>query len=259
MLRRERTSFPHRNGQSADCTRAAGGSCVQAELSSSMRNPLSLAFVGASLVCRTFLAHALPSKQCMQQVDRAMKSERMACSDAVCGPLHDASLRIPFSERLSSQCRGLMDRYRPSQDAHAARLLRRHGHRMSKCAADAGSFGSASANNPVVVQTDNVPPFMMCTIPKNGCTNFRKLLRVLMLYPQALPRGATAQMWPAHVATYPTLWQYKHAAAPFTDRYPAFILGRHPCASRARRVRACFKICTVAACTWWCPRHECPL
>ena len=161
-----------------------------------------------------------------------MKTERMACSDTVCGPLREASLRIPFSERLSPECQTVMRAYQPKgPDAAAARLLRRKWHRVSKCAAERGSFGSASANNPVVVQSGNAPPFMMCNIPKVGCTNFRKLLRVLMLHPDPLPTGATEQMWPAHVGTYPTLWQYSHTHAAFTDKYPAFILGRSPCAA----------------------------
>lgn len=188
------------------------------------------AALAAYLLAITNHALATPSRDCMHHVTRALHSGQMRCEDAVCGPLRTPTdLRLTFTERLSGECKAQMDAYRMLNTTSRSDSLvaAQPGGQASKCAAD---LSAANPNNPVVVQSRNAAPFMMCTIPKVACTNFRKLLRVLMLYPEPLPKGADEQMWPAHFGIFPTLWQYAHADAPLTDRYPSFILGRNPCA-----------------------------
>lgn len=52
-------------------------------------------------------------------------------------------------------------------------------------------------------------PFAMCTIPKVGCTNFRKLLAALVFDPEPLPRDAFSQYYKPHIWKYPSVWHYK--------------------------------------------------
>ena len=195
-----------------------------------MRLAVSLA-LATSLAQVAEHVDAAPSRNCMHYVTRALHSGQMTCEDAVCGALRiPTDLRLTFTERLSDACKAQMDEYRLSNKTSRGEKLvaAQPGSKSKKCAAD---LGSANPNNPVVVQSGNAAPFMMCTIPKVACTNFRKLLRVLMLHPEPLPKGADEQMWPAHFGVFPTLWQYLHSTTPVSDRYPSFILGRNPCAS----------------------------
>ena len=72
-------------------------------------------------------------------------------------------------------------------------------------------------------------PFIMCTIPKVGCSNFRKLMRVLFTPPEQLPQTQQQQLYRAHFALYPTIWHYNHTGAVLDDSFPAFAIGRDPC------------------------------
>ena len=177
------------------------------------------------------LAQCMPSRQCLSLVNQELDKGGMRCHDSPCGSLVAQEIGMTFTERLSDSCKAKMAEFRLGRKGDG-RLIQKGPRYSMRCAA---RHGSANPTNPVVMQTENSAPFVICTIPKVACTNIRKLLRVLIKHPDSLPEGADEQMWPAHFSTYPTLWHYDHLSATIDDHMPGFILGRNPCAPGSMR------------------------
>jgi hypothetical protein len=99
----------------------------------------------------------------------------------------------------------------------------------------AASWRAWSPTNPVVVKRAGARPFILATVPKAGCTNLRKLLRILIsFYPAERDprpgRRVPLKMRVVHNTYYPTVWHYD--ATSFETRargeLPTFIVSRNP-------------------------------
>ena len=130
-----------------------------------------------ALVCVTW---ALESNLCIRrsfdavtQYARVYGQEHQPtaadCQAAVCGRLDTSYEGPPFLQRLSPQCRAQMEQYRSSHAKSAGRVMKAENKR-GKCAKRPNSI---TPSNPVVIDGHNSAPFIMCTVPKVGCTNFR--------------------------------------------------------------------------------------
>ena len=75
------------------------------------------------------------------------------------------------------------------------------------CTSGAWTIGPTG---PVLVSNrEPIATFAMCTIPKVACTNFRKLLSLLIRYPDAMPTDSFEQFQNPHIWEYPNVWHYK--------------------------------------------------
>jgi hypothetical protein len=82
--------------------------------------------------------------------------------------------------------------------------------------------------NPVVVESPDIAPFVMCTVPKVACSSFRKLLNTVIRSPDPAEPTTWDQIMKAHFDYYPSVWHYSYTHGNLTDTYPTFILGRNP-------------------------------
>lgn len=78
------------------------------------------------------------------------------------------------------------------------------GHPGRPCAISA----SSRPLNPVVISSNTTATFVLCTVPKAGCTNVRKLMHAIISDPVHEATDAFGQFFGTHVATYPTIWHY---------------------------------------------------
>jgi hypothetical protein len=200
------------------------------------------------LICifllQSIVVHAVPSKPCVKLARRTLKASSSDCHTSICGSLDTGYATSTFLNRLSDTCRAQMETYRSPQAVAGGWLVRHDVPIASKCSTQRRS---ADPTNPVVIEVGYGSPFIICTIPKVGCTNFRKLLRALLLVPK-LPLANPAEQWKqAHFGMYPTLWHYHHMDVRLDGRYPSFALGRNPCASDPQALRPCLRRLATAA------------
>jgi hypothetical protein len=189
------------------------------------------------LIFQFIFVHAVPSKTCVIRARRTFKASSFSdCHRSICGSLDTGYATSTFLNRLSDTCRAQMKTYRSPQAVAGGWLVRHDVPTASKCSTQRQS---AHPTNPVVIELGYGSPFIMCTIPKVGCTNFRKLLRTLFLVPKLPPPNPTKQTMKAHFGIYSTLWHYHHMDVRLDDRYPSFALGRNPCASDPQALRPC--------------------
>ena len=103
-------------------------------------------------------------------------------------------------------------------------------HLATKCAL-------GDATNPIVVTGDHTAPFGMCAIAKVACTNWRTLLRAVMMHPELPAPDVIKDNWSerpgafhtVHTDVYSTLWQYELQGVPSSEAFPFFKIGRNPC------------------------------
>ena len=183
-------------------------------------------------------AKALQSYKC---VEEAMYGEwlqqNQRCKKAVCGALQLPDASGPpesqsFLQRLSPQCQDVMKAYRRQdldarlglqfdEDADAGGQSVKEGKR-GPCPE---TRGATTPTNPVVVQADGVHSFVICTVPKSGCTNLRKLMHAVINNGQRTSARSLSVPGNPHRHDYATLWHYERTHVP-PDVYPSFIVGR---------------------------------
>ena len=188
------------------------------------------------LVCASFVS-AMPSEQCLNELGKALKTPAArGCHEPMCGSLDKDNNLEGFLHRMSSNCKDKLLEYRkpepltsllsdPESTSWLKGMLRsqledrdsaverKSTPTWQRCST---SFEARFASNPVVVENHVSANFVMCTIPKAGCTLLRSLLYVL-----THPESQTQDFTHAHVhnVAYPTTWHYrdsKHEA----DNYP---------------------------------------
>jgi Sulfotransferase family len=129
------------------------------------------------------------------------------CTKHVCGTVPETDMK--FHERLSPQCSALMDQYK-STWSRSGRSNQLSPHPCTSSNKALGPHG------PVLISSQHpIATFAMCTIPKIACTNFRKLLSTVMLYPDPMPTDSFTQFFNPHVWAYPTVWHYESADKSF--------------------------------------------
>lgn len=185
---------------------------------------------------------ALNSNECFEKLRKGKPEVGQGCHEALCGPLETAEAELPFLERLAPACRAQMEAYRDTSATQGTAILHANATGSRKCAT---SPLANRATNPVVIATPFTQPFVMCTIPKAGCTNFRKLFNVLLTLPATPPQKKWAQKSLGHKSRYSTVFHYELDAASHDDRRPHFILGRNPCAP-AMTVCRCMRALQLA-------------
>eukprot|EP00892_Ulva_mutabilis_P012327 jgi/Ulvmu1/9467/UM052_0036.1 len=67
---------------------------------------------------------------------------------------------------------------------------------------------ASRASNPVVVSSNSSATFVICTVPKAGCSNLRKLLYAVSSYRKPPLTDTFEQFVLPHMATYATVWNY---------------------------------------------------
>lgn len=130
----------------------------------------SLQFVGIlfPISCLLLLgvSRALTSDECMRRWPGYLQT----CLEPSCGYLTGTFVSETFFESLSPTCQAIMQQFtaRPQSELE--------GPGKGECTTyDAGS----RPTSPVVVQTGVSPTFVMCTVPKAGCSQLRTLLLVM--------------------------------------------------------------------------------
>lgn len=197
--------------------------------------------LAAAAVLRLDCTVALNSRECITKVKSLDSSTgrdvgELACPRSVCGPLdipfngttagEQQQQEQSFLKRLSPQCQDVMHTYRR---ADLETPLGLHTKRDEETGEHRGPCpdhrGATTPTNPVVVQAPGVQSFVICTVPKSGCTNLRKLMHAVMNYPSSAPTNAVKAFWEVQESDYPSLWHYDIAPVP-ADVYPSFIVGR---------------------------------
>lgn len=125
----------------------------------------------------------------------------MCESDNICGEIPDSP--VQFTSRLSDQCAALFDSYQSSWSKLGMSNLVSHDP-LRPCDKKAAH----SANNPVLVSSNTTATFALCTVPKSGCSNIRKLLFALVTDPIPPEMDAMTQFSKPHHFKYPTVWFY---------------------------------------------------
>lgn len=181
-------------------------------------------------------AVAMHSRQCIQTaLDTSNWRANGGCPHSSCGPLDIPSSKesSSFLKRLSPQCQDVMLQYRRTDlqtplglqlGVNAGEV----GRSMKKGSAGPCPHyrGATTATNPVVVEAPGVHSFVICTVPKSGCTNLRKLMHAVINGPQKTHYNAVKASGSPHQQHYSTLWHYDIAPIP-ADIYPTFIVGRY--------------------------------
>lgn len=122
------------------------------------------------------------------------------CNKHVCGAIPETDVK--FNERLSPQCTTLLDSYKSKWSRQGlSNAVAPH-----PCSTSKKALGP---HGPVLISSKYpTATFAMCTIPKSGCTNFRKLLSTVMLHPDPMPSDSFSQWFNPHMWPYPTVWHY---------------------------------------------------
>lgn len=114
--------------------------------------------------CCIGCALALTSNECM----RAWPGFTQECVAPTCGYLEGAFTTEGFADTLTPSCQAIVQHF--SAREHVMQWIPT---RDSVCP----TYEQASRpTNPVVVQTGVTPAFVMCTVPKAGCSQLRTLL-----------------------------------------------------------------------------------
>jgi hypothetical protein len=178
--------------------------------------------------------NALPSLECLH---KAADLPWYRCRESVCEQLGTGQ-QTSFLQNLSPACRNVMLEYRTADRSTFGFLMPRKGKCMSlqhqgqvfRLGNARMSVAASRPTNPVVVEAPGIKNFVLCTVPKSGCTHFRKLLNAIIHNPEAdgnTDVNGTAEVVHAHFGRFPTIWHYEHDHLP-ADLYPSFIIGRNP-------------------------------
>lgn len=91
------------------------------------------------------------------------------------------------------------------------------------------------ASDPVMVSGSHTGRFGFSSVPKTACTNWRALLRALVLHPEMPPRDVDKDNWDktvkqssVHLSRYSSIWQYDLVGLRASDDLPLFKVARHP-------------------------------
>lgn len=142
---------------------------------------LFLGFVFFVLVA-VCTCEALSSTECKQAVAEKYKNGEQDCGHPVCGYLEVDQTAPKFLESLSLQCQALMWDYR----VDTSPMLGITSAAARVCATSKDAY---QPTNPIIVETDDVNNFMMCTVPRAASTSLRQLLNMLIRLPDQ-PRPA---------------------------------------------------------------------
>lgn len=177
---------------------------------------------------------ALSSRRCLELVERfqlAVDSGRATKCWPLCGSLDTDNHHLEFMDRLSPSCQAVMSRYKAAMSslpAYLGPLARSDNLNRNKLFPSADTCSrfkqAGSATNPVVVELETSAPFVMCTVPKAGCTLLRSLLYVLTRRSQDSVFFKNGHV---HDAQYSTALHYHHQSE-LPDTYPTFVVGRNP-------------------------------
>eukprot|EP00892_Ulva_mutabilis_P004367 jgi/Ulvmu1/2301/UM013_0149.1 len=148
------------------------------------------------------LAQALSSRDCASAILRPRAGNDPTCKAAnICGAIPESPLS--FSSRLSTQCAALFESYRsPWSKLGMSNLV------SNDAARPCDKATAFTPNNPVIVATNTTATFAVCTVPKSGCSNLRKLLYAIVNDPVKPDLDALAQFSLPHFFKYPTVWLY---------------------------------------------------
>lgn len=153
-----------------------------------------------------------------------------ACASPTCGPLNATAADAPFAERLSQSCAAYLENFRLERRALdlVARLPRKY---YSDDRTLNGTWcwtmdNATQATNPVVVQSAAADNFVMCTIPKAGCSLLRALLLVAQHAPA--PVGWVGERANVHGLPWPSLDFFDAPQRPLPLSYPTFVVSRDP-------------------------------
>lgn len=179
---------------------------------------------------------ALDSELCLARLQQGL-STPAPCHSPMCGQLHVDETRAPFLDRLSPSCRRVMEAY--ASEPPTQRFLRTsdplqqqstsvafglrtlHTAEQSNTDTDfvkcSTTHAASFASNPVVVERPDTANFVVCTVPKAGCSLFRSLLFAL-----THPSEDTASFHGSvvHQVPYPTIWHYSETSN-LPDSYPS--------------------------------------
>eukprot|EP00892_Ulva_mutabilis_P003586 jgi/Ulvmu1/159/UM001_0163.1 len=164
---------------------------------------------------------ALSSRECKADVQARVESGEKLCGAPLCGYLELDDANRTFLGSMSLKCQALMWAYRDD----TASVLGVTGAANRLCATSKEAY---LPNNPVIVETEEVRNFMMCTVPRAASTNLRSLMNMLIRLPEEPRPSTTDQHWDAQFDIYPTVWHYRMNSHPTYDAYPSFIISRNP-------------------------------
>lgn len=159
-------------------------------------------------------------------------AEKTCHTSGVCGSLRVPSDDSKFLKRLSSQCKDQMKMYRNINIGIGPSATRSFGWEGSTKSAPPpqlcpGHLGARRPLNPVVVEAPEMHGFALCTIPKSGCSNLRKLTNAMSNFPQSWGEMTSKKAsWRANFMPYPTLWHFYNLIDVVEDVYPTFIVGK---------------------------------
>lgn len=169
----------------------------------------------------TLLAH-----DCQAVISRAYTKERRAKAAPCTGRTHcgdfPSNLR-PFTTQLSPQCAALLTNYRSRWSEIGLSNTMTH-HRTRPCTLQRTTV----PRNPVVISSNSTATFVLCTAPKAGCTNLRKLMHAIISHPVHTSTDAYGQFKGVHFARYPTVWHYDPPAPTPTNSSPAPTVTTNP-------------------------------
>eukprot|EP00892_Ulva_mutabilis_P010954 jgi/Ulvmu1/8230/UM041_0039.1 len=197
------------------------------------RSALLFSFLTVYLIVETGLTIATSSRLCLDMVarlQRGVDNGSVTKCRPICGSLNTDNYNIPFMDRLSPTCQAVMSRYRgtgrrvSATAASPARFANQADQRISPPDGCTQAYQASAATNPVVVETADAANFVMCTVPKAGCTLLRTLLYALM---QDTQHGLSFRNSIVHGTPYPTAWHYQ-SNFDLLDTYPTFVVGRNP-------------------------------
>lgn len=149
--------------------------------------PQRAVLVAASL-CLTLLqltatCVALSSRDCKADVKARQARGEQICGEPLCGYLEVDQTNQTFLDRMSLECQALMWSYRDDTSP----VLGVTGAASRICAT---AKEASDPSNPVVIETEEVNNFMICTVPRAASTNLRLLLNMLIKLPEE-PRPNT--------------------------------------------------------------------
>ena len=123
-----------------------------------------------------------------------------------CGRFPDPSQNMDFASRLSPRCAALLETFRsPESAAGLSNVLPRDG--ANGCRPQ----DVAGARQPLVMASNTTATFVLCTAPKAGCTNIRKLLYSMLMHPGMPVQDALGQFLRPHTFRYPAIALYSES------------------------------------------------
>lgn len=165
----------------------------------------------AGIIAAGTTAHAqakpsLLSHDCQAAISRASAKERGAKVKPCTGTTHCGDFPTnphPFTTQLSPQCAALLGTYRSLWSKIGLSNTVTH-HKTRPCTLRR----TTAPRNPVVISSNSTATFVLCTAPKAGCTNLRKLMHAIISDPVHTSTDAYGQFAGVHFARYPTVWHY---------------------------------------------------